>query len=62
MKKAVSSFLFADMDFLGGLSSAFNLPGNFYHFNDSNTPDLVALSQDSTMIAQDAWDVLHEQK
>lgn len=62
MKKVFSTFLFSDTNFFIGLSSAFNVPGNFYHFNESKIPDMLALSQDSNMIAQDSWEVLHEQK
>ncbi len=62
MKKVFSTFLFADTNFLTGMASAFNIPGNFYHFNESTSPDMLALSQDSNMIAQDSWEVLNEQK
>nr|DAW42625.1 MAG TPA: hypothetical protein [Caudoviricetes sp.] len=62
MKKVFSSFLFANTGFLIGLASAFNIPGNFYPFNTSDSPDTLALSQDANMVAQDSWNVLYEQK
>lgn len=62
MKKAFSSFLFADTGFFTGIASAFSIPGNFYDFNSSNNPDTLALSNDSDVIAQDITEVLYEQK
>ena len=60
--KKFTSYIFADMDFFTGMASAFNLSGNFYPFNTSDTPDMDALGQDAAMIAQDAWGVIDEQE
>lgn len=60
--KKFTSYLFADMGFFTGIASAFDIAGNFYPFNTSDTPDMDALNQDAALIAQDAWGVIDEQK
>ena len=37
--KYETGFLFTKSNFLKGLGSVFNLPGNYYDFNTSETPD-----------------------
>jgi len=42
-------FLFSDMSFIIGMGSAFNIPGNYYQFNWSDSDeeaDIIAISSD----------------
>ena len=48
-----SDFLFSDRNFLTGMGSVFNLGGNYYEFNVSESPE----EADSRAIASD-WGVV----
>jgi hypothetical protein len=51
-----TSFLFPKLSFLSGMGSVFNLAGNYYNFNYSDTPaeaDSKALENDWGVIGED---------
>lgn len=59
MKKtinAVTDYLFPKSDFITGVGSAINIPGNYYEFNTSPTPeeaDNTAIQNDWLMVGGD---------
>jgi hypothetical protein len=53
-----TDFLFSRMGLMSGIASTFNLPGNFYSFNRSATPeeaDTRAIFSDWSMVGEDLW-------
>ncbi len=55
-KKYRTDFLFSDSSFVVGAGSAFNLAGNYYDYNVSETPekaDVKAIQNDWNMIGED---------
>lgn len=60
-----TDFLFSQPSFLSGAATAFNLAGNFYEFNASESgeeADKIALENDFRMIGQDIQDVMNKVK
>jgi len=57
--RITTDYLFPSSDFITGLASVFNLPGNFYDFNTSQSAheaDNKALQNDWMMVGQDILD------
>lgn len=53
IKTACTSLLFSDTSFLIGAGSTLNIAGNYFDFNRSKEPDLIALSCDWRMVGSD---------
>lgn len=66
MKKAitvVTDYLFPKSDFITGVGSVFNIPGNFYEFNSSKSgkeADIKALNNDWSMVGNDLYSAKEE--
>jgi hypothetical protein len=51
-----SDYLFSDMNFIIGMGSILNITGNYYHYNESDTPeesDFKAISSDWGAVGKD---------
>jgi len=59
--KIKSDFLFPASSFIAGMGSAFNLAGNYYVYNESETPldaDLNALRSDWGIVGEELSNAL----
>jgi hypothetical protein len=64
-KRYTSGFLFSSPSFLSGAGTVFNLGGNYYRFNSSETgfeSDEIAIENDFRMVGQDIFDVIENIK
>lgn len=55
-RKYKTDFLFSDSSFVIGMGSAFNLAGNYFEYNTSETPekaDIKAIENDWNIIGED---------
>ena len=60
-KRYNSGFLFSTPSFLSGAGTAFNLAGNYYRFNSSETgfeADEIAIENDFRMVGKDIFDAI----
>ncbi len=61
----ITGFLYSDNSFLAGAATSFNLAGNFYEYNLSDSDqeaDSKAISNDFAMVGQDISDSLAKLK
>ncbi|MDX1950615.1 MAG: hypothetical protein SFY81_00435 [Verrucomicrobiota bacterium] len=55
-----TDFLCTSSSFLAGFGSVISLDGDLYHYNTSENPDEIAVSQDWLMVGQDIEDALNK--